>query len=319
MVSIRQKKPSIKVNKKTRRGRGKQNKIFEETFSIWGNNANGLKAKISSLKANIEHFQTPSCITIQETKLRQANSIKLKGYKIFEKIINGFGGGLLTAVVEDLEPVLISDGDEESEVLVVQMKVGKQNIRLINSYGPQEDEDWPKKVLFWNTLEKEIISALDESCFILIQMDANAKVGAEVLKGDPNKQSVNGKLLMELLKRHNLNLLNASDSCQGVITRHRKTLNGDEKSVLDYVIICGGLLNHFQKMIIDEDRLHTLTKYASTKGVQHKIESDHNPLFCQFSIKYKKESIKRERTSYYNFKNCENQEKFFLKPTIQVI
>ena len=71
--------------------------------------------------------------------------------------------------------------------------------------------------------------------------------------------------------------------------------------------------NHFQKMIIDEERLHTLTKYASTKGVKNKIESDHNPLFCQFSIKYKKESIKKDRTSYYNFKNCKNQEEFFLK------
>ena len=60
---------------------------------------------------------------------------------------------------------------------------------------------------------------------------------------------------MELLKRHNVNLLIASDCCQGVITRHRKTLNGDEKSVLDYVIVCDGLLNHFQKMIIDEERL----------------------------------------------------------------
>ena len=72
------------------------------------------------------------------------------------------------------------------------MKVGILNIRVINSYGPQEDEDWQRKLLFWNTLEKEIISKIDESCFILIQMDANAKVGAKILKGAPNKQSVNG-------------------------------------------------------------------------------------------------------------------------------
>ena len=156
-----------------------------ETFSLWGNNVNGLKAKMSSLKANIEHFQRPSCITIQETKLRQSNSIKLNGYRIFEKNRSGFGGGILTAVVGELEPVLISDCDGENEILVVQVKVGILNIRVINSYGPQEDEDWQRKLLFWNTLEKEIISAIDESCFILIQMDANAKVGAEISKGDP--------------------------------------------------------------------------------------------------------------------------------------
>ena len=55
------------------------------------------------------------------------------------------------------------------------MKVGILNIRVINSYGPQEDDDWQRKLLFWNTLEKEIISKIDESCFILIQMDHPTK------------------------------------------------------------------------------------------------------------------------------------------------
>ena len=130
-------------------------------------------------------------------------------------------------------------------------------------------------------MEKEIISALEESCLILIQM------GSEVVKGDPNKMSGNGKLLLELLDRHNLHLLNSSEHCEGVITRYRKTVNGEEISVLDYVIVCGGLFSHFTKMFIDEVRLHTLTKYASTKGIrQTKIESDHNLIFCQFNIKY---------------------------------
>ena len=53
--------------------------------------------------------------TTQETKLRQANSVNLDGYIIFKKnrVCLG-GGGLLTAVKQDLEPVLISDGGEEN-------------------------------------------------------------------------------------------------------------------------------------------------------------------------------------------------------------
>ena len=58
---------------------------------------------------------------------------------------------------------------------------------------------------------KEIISAKDQKCFILVQKDANNKVGVEVLKSDPNKQSENEKLLMDLLMRQNLSLLNGSD------------------------------------------------------------------------------------------------------------
>ena len=95
-------------------------------------------------------------------------------------------------------------------------------------------------------------------------MDANAKVGKEIIKDDPNKQSENGKLLMELLCRQNLHLLNSSDKWNGVITRCRQTINGVEKSVLDYVIVCGGLYGYFLEMSIDDSRLHTFTKYAST-------------------------------------------------------
>ena len=66
-------------------------------------------------------------------------------------------------------------------------------------------------------------------------------------------------------------------------------------------------------MIIDEERLFTLTKYASTKGAKNKVESDHNPLFCRFNIKFKREKIKKERICQYNFKNKMNQENFLLE------
>ena len=85
-------------------------------------------------------FNTPSCITIQETKLRQLNQVKLSGYEMFERIRTGQGGGLLTAVSFDLDPVLISDGGDENEILVVQAKLGRQVLRIINAYGPQESE-----------------------------------------------------------------------------------------------------------------------------------------------------------------------------------
>ena len=44
----------------------KQNKIIN--FTIMGTNAAGLKAKRDSLLSNIEFFNFPSCITIQESK-----------------------------------------------------------------------------------------------------------------------------------------------------------------------------------------------------------------------------------------------------------
>ena len=44
--------------------------------------------------------------------------------------------------------------------------------------------------------------------------------------------------------------------------------------------------HYFEIMSIDEERLHVLTKYASTKGSQCKVESDHNILVGKFSIQY---------------------------------
>ena len=86
------------------------------------------------------------------------------------------------------------------------------------------------------TLEKEVMSAFDANCLILIQMDANVKVGTEFMKGDPHKQTENGKLMMEFLAHQNIYLLNGADKC--VITRYRKTINSEEKAVLYYSIGC---------------------------------------------------------------------------------
>ena len=85
-----------------------------------------------------------------------------------------------------------------------------------------------------------------------MQLDANAKVGDEIIPGDPNQQSKNGKLLLEMVQRQTLILLNSSDLCQGKITRHRVTKTGIEKSILDYVIVCETLYRNLVKVLIDE-------------------------------------------------------------------
>ena len=56
-----------------------------------------------------------------------------------------------------------------------------------------------------------------------MQLDANAKVGSQIIPGAPNAQSNNGLFLVEMIKRQNLFLLNASALCQGKITRHWAT------------------------------------------------------------------------------------------------
>ena len=81
-------------------------------------------------------------------------------------------------------------------------------------------------------IEAEIVKAKDENCMVIVELDASAKVGNEIIKEDPHEVTGNGKLLLDLLKRQDLSLLNANDVCTGTITRERKAENKTEKSVI---------------------------------------------------------------------------------------
>ena len=94
---------------------------------------------------------------------------------------NWEGGGLAIGILEQLEPVLIFSGSDEVELMVVELKVGNENIRLIN--GPQEGDPLEKSLSFYVELEKEIESAMNSGKKIIIEMDANAKLGKEIVKG----------------------------------------------------------------------------------------------------------------------------------------
>ena len=118
---------------------------------------------------------------------------------------------------------------------------------------------------------------------LILQMDANAKIGKEKLKDDPNDQSNNGKIMIEMVERQGLMIANALEICKGVITKERIFGNITEKSVLDYIIICEEMKEYLESMFVDEERIHTFTKYSGKKSLK-KTLSDHNVLFANFSL-----------------------------------
>ena len=82
-------KPAQKINNlkkekinKNRRGWGKP-KL--KLFNIVGNNVNGLLSKWESLQNVITTFNGPSCILLQETKLKNVTK-KLHGYKFSQSL-----------------------------------------------------------------------------------------------------------------------------------------------------------------------------------------------------------------------------------------
>ena len=170
---------------------------------------------VPSLISNISQF-SPGAFLIQESKVSRKGQIKVKNYEIFEVVrTNANGGSILTGVHENLSPIFISGGEDETEILVVQCQVSGVDIRLINGYGPQENAKIEDKIEFYSKLDQEVKSGKLFECFVFIEMDANAKVGDEVIEGNPHKMSQNGELLMNFARENSLILCNASDLCEG--------------------------------------------------------------------------------------------------------
>ena len=213
------------------------------------------------------------------------------------------GGGLLTAIKHDLDHFEIEVSNKDIEVLVVQGKLGKENIRIVNAYGPQEDESEDAKFDFWEALKKEVIEAKDANCMVIIQMDANAKLGRTIIPEDCHDMSDNGRMLLDLVESESLSILNASPLCSGVITRHRETQHKTEVVVLDYIIACDRLASFLDSIIIDDKRILTLTKYASTKGNKKIVKSDHNIMCARFSLTHENTSWRKKRNEVFNLKN----------------
>ena len=85
----------------------------------------------------VECSLKPAVIMVQETKLYRKGTIKMKNFCVFEKNReNNDGGGLLTIIHENLEPVLIPTKNSSKislNILVVEAKMSKRRIRFINS------------------------------------------------------------------------------------------------------------------------------------------------------------------------------------------
>ena len=76
-------------------------------------------------------------------------------------------------VKADLSPVWISEGDDTTEVLVVEIHIEGKNIRVINAYGPQMCDNNERKIKFWSRIQEEITDAQDNDIGIIFQMDGN--------------------------------------------------------------------------------------------------------------------------------------------------
>ena len=298
----------MKRKRRTNRGRGRRrNKATKSTIKVLGTNADGLYTKKDSLY-NLLHNEKPSIFTIQETKLKRKMQINSPSYEIFESLReNRSGGGLMIGIDKNLslkKPVIIFQGEKDVEILVVEIILSTMSLRIMTAYGPQEDSSPDTINEFYRKFEEEIIKCEEDNCGLVIEMDANAKLGRDIIEKDPNPMSENGRILWGIVQRRNCYVVNATDKCNGTITRSRTRKGVKEESILDYMIVNQKIEPYIHSMNIDENKEMVLTRFLK-KNI---VVSDHNILTCSLNIPH--HGPPKPRIELLSLRNPEDLQKF---------
>ena len=274
-------------------------------------NAAGLKPKLHSLKVHIKTLQL-AAFAIQEThaEIKGTFDGKFEDHHTFEAIRKSKRkGGTLVGVHKSLNPVLIREYSEDFELLVVQIKVNKTQIRIISGYGPQETWLEPLRSPFFIALDAEFEKASLAGIQILNAMDANTKLGNKWIIRDKHPPCDNAKLLVPIIQRHCLTVGNGHVNAKGVITRKRVLTNSTQESTIDLVLLSSQLGKCIKEIVIDEDQDNGLYRITKTKTGTVTKKSDHNPIITELAIPWQNKS-KEDKIEIWNFKSRECQKRF---------
>jgi hypothetical protein len=216
--------------------------------------------------------------------------------------------GTMMGVHVSLQAMLFSEYSEKFEMLVVEVKISNKEVRVITAYGPQENVSIEERMPFFATLEEEIVSAYMSNKSIIIQMDANSKLGKEIVPNDCHEQTPNGAALAGVVKRNALIVINGlNKGVKGAVTRRRITVNSREESIIDFVMISPDLLNEFEEMVVDEEKNYALTKIIKRKANTVMTQSDHNVMISKFSMTWNNEETKKEEVLNLKDKECQKR------------
>ena len=277
-------------------------KLFStNAASVINGKQESLNSEIICTKSNV--------VTLQETHAPKKGKIAIPNFVIFEAIRKRKGGGTLVAAHEDLNPKLISEYDDDFEILVVEIETKEKSIRIISGYGPQENWEEEKRLPFFLALETEVEKAELAGKSIVIELDANSKLGPEYIPNDPHEMSPNGFLLSGIINRHALCVANGSEKSRGTITRRRVTKDRTEESVIDIVMFSHDMNPNFVSLKVDEAKIHVLKSIRKCKkGIKIK-ESDHNIIETEFNCKIN-DAVIDKKHEFFNLKNKDCQKAF---------
>ena len=114
--------------------RRNKKKKFENKLLLVGVNSAGLSSKMTSFD-NLLSTLKPTIFFIEETQMSTGGRIKTENsrkYQIFELVRQTkTGGGIAIGALADVEPVLLNEGNDDVEVLVIEIFTSGLKIRCV--------------------------------------------------------------------------------------------------------------------------------------------------------------------------------------------
>ena len=276
-------------DRRTKKRRAKPIKTKLKKFKMMYLNIRGLKCKMESLKEIIE-TESPTVLCLAETHLKKEDQVDFDGYlrPFRNERDDKDGGGLLILVKKELKNVTIEVGQEkvngESIWILINNKYRQcgSAIRIGLIYAPQESRT---KLDVYKEMYKSITEQVQDSekkgQKVLIVADFNCKIGKEI-EGNKEEVTKSAKYLLKLERNHQLKILNKSEVCKGKWSR----VEGEKKSILDYVLMKKEDEKALLSMLIDEDKVFAPGGINEEKEA---VYSDHNTVICEFDWLFEQE------------------------------
>ena len=233
----------------------------------------------------IDDYQ-PALVCIVETHMQKEEEIQIPGYSlVYRNDRSANSGGILIGVRDNIKNISLELTQENKvgQSLWILLTNTKKKIRIGVIYAPQENVTPNNELkLMYEDIREQIKIGKEEKQQILIIGGFNAKIG-EVVDGNKTQVTKGGRQLLKLANKENMIILNTvKEKCKGVWTR----VQGEEKSIIDYVLTDASSANTVKEMKIDEEKqygLHKLDKNTATNE-NRKIYSDHNSILINLDF-----------------------------------
>ena len=217
----------------------------------------------------------PDVIGIVETHLEETEKFEIEGYELWRNDRNEEGGGVAVAIKKEYKHVIIETSkykEKEESIWVLHGSETKYKIGVW--YNPRGDAVKKQELKeMYNRLEEEIGIGKNRGQKIILMGDFNCRVG-ELIKGNEERISKGGKYLKKVVEKKDLVILNTVEKTIGRWTR----IEGNQKSIIDYVIMDKSEEENILKMEIDEEKEWTPYHIVRKEGKLRTIYTDHTSI-----------------------------------------